>query len=197
MADGRETHIWSHHASEQMAMNKPHHVADDAIFRNWLKEIKPTNIVDYGCGTGLWRYMFAGYIYEGVDQNPDMIAGAKQRFPNEADHFKVITWDNPELGDKSVDVLFTSAVIQHNTHEHKRKILKEFHRIIKDGGHYMCTENTFRPDNVHHVSRTAVYADGFTDGYSFTKNGWERFMNENGFALVKFHPNDMYLWRKV
>lgn len=178
-------------------MNVPHKPADDAIFRLWLKEIGAKKVLDFGCGTGLWRYMFKDYNYTGVDQNTDMIAGANERFPQEPNSFKKITWDNVEIPDSSFDVIFTSAVIQHNIHTHKEVMLNEFKRILKKDGYYMCTECTFKPDNYWHVFKGLNYNEDISDGYSFTVSGWTKFMKQNGFELIKFEEPDMYLWKKV
>lgn len=197
MADGREVHVWTQHAEEQWEMNKPHKVSDDALLRLWLLEVDPKNVLDLGCGSGLWRYLFEDFDYTGADQNEQMIHYAKKRYPEHADSFKVISWDNPEFAAGSFDMVFTSAVIQHNKHAEKDKVMEGIVRLLAKGGHYMCTETTFTPENYHHAfPNRPPFHDGLSDGYSFTKAGWVNYMKKFGLELEKFCSPGEYLFIK-
>lgn len=200
MADGREQHIWSHHAGEHKDI-KEYKIPDDQVMRKWLTSYvaEKGRVVDYGCGSGLWKDMFRGYSYEGLDQNPEMIKVAQDRYPEEAFRFRLTQWDKIPLPDQSVDCVFTSSVIQHNTHEHKRKILAEFQRILKPGGFYIMTENTFRPDNygTHPTLGQEPFRNDMEDGYSFTAQGWAQFLQEAGFRPIAYsHPSE-YIFQRI
>ena len=201
MADGREEHVWSNHAQEHRAI-KEYKIPDDQVMRKWALSYLGENarVVDYGCGSGLWKDLFRGFAYEGLDQNPEMIKVAQDRYPEEAYRFRVTQWDKIPLPDASVDCVFTSSVIQHNTHEHKRRILTEFQRIVKPGGFYIMTENTFRPDNYQQhpvLGQEPVFRPDMEDGYSFTAQGWNAFIQEFGFRPVAYsHPSE-YIFQRI
>lgn len=201
MADGREQEVWSKHAAEHRAI-QPYDSADDQQIRKWLLSYVPENgrVVDYGCGSGLWKNVFRGYSYEGLDQNSEMIKVAQDRYPEEAYRFRVTQWDKIPLPDNSVDCIFTSSVIQHNTHEHKRRILAEFRRILKPGGFYIMTENTFRPDNFQQhpvLGQEPIFRNDMEDNYSFTVQGWCNFLNEAGFRPIEYQKPSEYLFQRV
>lgn len=200
MADARDELVWTIH-SEQHKAETLHKVTEDIFLRKKLCEIlDPTMknvIVDFGCGSGLWRNLFKDYVYIGVDQNAGMIDVAKSRNLQDAT-FQQIEWNKLPFLDEKVDLIFTSAVIQHNRHHDKIPVLKEFHRVLRPGGYYLCTENTFRSDNYNisfkdHKSLT----DQMTDGYSFTPNGWKDFMTSYGFEQVEYSYPSEYLYRKI
>ncbi len=199
MADGRDEKVWTFHAGEHKNIWKAHDVPEDAVLRVMLKQANPKGpCLDYGCGSGLWKNLFKDFDYYGVDQNEAMIKVAKERWPDQADRFIQVNWFGSHIDSGSVDLIFTSAVIQHNKHQDKDYMLKEFNRMLKPGGHYLMTECTFRPDN-YRVAFPGVpnFHDNLDDGYSFTKNGWEQFMGSYGFKLVRYeHPSE-YLWQKV
>jgi ubiquinone/menaquinone biosynthesis C-methylase UbiE len=196
MADAREEKVWTVH-SEEHKSHDLHKVTEDIWLRKQLVANVPkgTLVVDFGCGSGLWRNLFEGYKYMGLDQNPGMIAVAQSRKLQDAS-FQITEWNKLSLADNTLDLIFTSAVIQHNKHDQKRQVLSEFLRVLKPGGFFLCTENTFRPDNYSTTFRNKPFREDLDDGYSFTKSGWEKFMKDSGFELVAYsHPSE-YLYRK-
>lgn len=200
MADGRDQAVWHNHAFEQWEENKTgHEVNDDYILRKWLlTNLKSGDkVLDFGCGGGLWRKVFKEFDYHGSDQNENMIRHAKMRFPDITDKFMVNDWSKLSYADGHFDLVFTSAVLQHNRHPDKEIAVKEIVRVLKPGGLYMGTENTFRPDNYHHSFRgVAEWREDLDDGYSFTWMGWEKFMAKFGLKLVEFASPSEYLYRK-
>lgn len=197
MADAREMFVWENHALEQWSENKTgHEFNDDSIFRIWLKEINAKSVLDFGCGGGLWRKLFKDQIYTGADQSPNMITHAAKRFPK--DNWVVFDWKKQPFADDSFDVVFTSAVLQHNKHCDKAIVLPIVYNMIKPGGHFMCTENTFRTDNFHYsFPKIKEWNEKLDDGYSFTSVGWEKFMANYGFKMITFSPPSNYLYLKV
>lgn len=195
MADGRDIAVWSKHAQEHRAIWTPHIITEDIQLRKWLKQVNPKECLDYGCGSGLWRGLFEGFNYTGADQNNEMIAAAKDRYPAHADSFYVIEWDKPYFPDGTFDLIFTSAVLQHNLHPQKARVVEQIVRMLKPGGHFMCTENTFRPDNYKtSFPRIPVWREDLDDGYSLTSIGWEKFMKARGLTLLSFSSPSEYLY---
>jgi hypothetical protein len=76
------------------------------------------------------------------------------------------------------------------------------HTIIKQDGYYMCAENTLLPGN----TPACLNNNSYTDGYSFTTDGWKRYMDNLGFKMLDYYelqiayhavPTSLYLYRKI
>lgn len=196
MADSREEHVWTKHSIEQWDENKTgHEFSEEDLFRVKLLSLENVkSVVDVGCGGALWRKLFNGFDYTGCDQNESMIEHARKRFPNTP--FVVSEGESLPFADSSVDMVWTSAVLQHNRHERKSAVVKEFKRILRPGGYYFCTEDTLREDNFHHAFTApgATFHDGLDSGYSFTKVGWDKYMTGFGFKMIWFEHPSHYLY---
>ena len=193
MADAKDEGCWTNHAKEHEII-KEYAITEDAPLRKMVLSLEGVKtVVDLGCGSGLIRHLFDGYNYIGVDQNEAMIAVARKRFPN--DTFHVCNGRKLEvLGDASVDLFFTSAVLQHNLHNEKTEVVKEIVRVLRPGGYYLATENTFREDNYGTVFPRTLYADDLTDGYSFTPKGWENYMAPLGLRMIEYQKPSEYIY---
>ena len=92
-------------------------------------------ILDLGCGTGTLTSELAARADEvlGLDASPDMVAAARERFPEIA----FITGDALDLPfENRFDVVFSNAVF-HWLPDHDR-LLKNIHRALKPGGRLVC-----------------------------------------------------------
>lgn len=199
MADGRDVKVWTNHAREHREILQHHHVHKEGNVYRLLEIASPKveKVLDFGCGSGLWRNFFLDFDYYGADQNEEMIKVAKERHPGEKYRFSCHSWDRLDFADKSFDLVFTSAVIQHNRHKDKEIVLKELNRVLALGGYYLCTENTFRPDNFKTTFRhVSEWAPDLDDGYSFTAEGWEKYMKNFGFDLIEYRGPGEYLYVK-
>lgn len=158
-------------------------------------------VLDAGCGIGknVAAFTRLGYNCDGIDQSP---VGVKySRETNLECNIRLMRIQELKDLDK-YDVVFTSAVLQHNLHERKKAILKVFYAALKSNGFYLCTENTLTPFNIglHYALKNGKfhqlkYSEDATDGYSFTEEGWIKFMVQNGFKHVKtILPWPYYLW---
>ena len=196
MADARDVKVWTVHAEQQWEANKPLSGVSDSFVAQMLREQTEdvTKVLDLGCGSALWRHLFDDYDYTGADQNERMIHYAKKRFPE--DKFVVTNGMSLDLEDESFDLVFTSAVLQHNRHPDKKLVVGEIVRVLRPGGYYLCTENTFRPDNCSVTFGALGWHENMDDGYSFTWMGWEKFMKPLGLRLVKFQEPSEYLFVK-
>lgn len=200
MADGRDVAVWTNHAIEQWDENKTgHKFNDDYVLRAWLLDkLNPgSKVLDFGCGGGLWFPMFTGFDYIGSDQNDNMIKHAKMRYPNDAEKFVVNVWDCLSFADNTFDVVFTSAVLQHNLHPDKERAVAEIVRVLRPGGFYVATEDTLRPDNYHHsLPGVAEWHEDMDNGYSFTAKGWDIFMARFGLKKIEFKAPSEHLFIK-
>jgi len=200
MADGRDIDVWSRHADEQAQDNlKLHNFNDDYVLREWVRGLKEIEkVVDFGCGSGLWRDLFKEYDYLGLDQNDDMVKQAKERGESARCRFQRTLWNSLHLAKDSIDLVFTAAVLQHNNHVDKAVVLREIVRILKPGGYFMCSENTFRKDNYKLTFPDAPeFKEQMHDKYSFTRSGWGYFMKQFGLKMIKFKKPSEYLYQVV
>jgi ubiquinone/menaquinone biosynthesis C-methylase UbiE len=203
MADGRDIPVWDNHA-EQCREAKRELFTFEAKANSvggWLRDKVVDNLtegskcVDVGCGPGYWRNLFEGNHYTGVDQSTGMIALAKDI---EGSKLKSIDWvlgngRNLPLEEEHFDMAFTASVLQHNRHDpDKTEIVKSIYSILKSGGFLLCTENTFREDNCPQLKSNSDY----TDGYTFTPEGWKTFMAGLGFKFLEFNGKSEYLFQK-
>ena len=155
----------------------------------WLRKYVPVpaTVLDAGCAIGKFVKLFKRLGYEciGIEQSITGVRYARQFVPE-----AVIIWDRIQNLDKHFergifDIIFTSAVIQHNTHERKKVLLGQFKHVLKPRGYYLMTECTIRLEKGQKE-----------DGYSFTKEHYVDFMKEQGFALLEYvDPWPFYLWR--
>lgn len=198
MANAREVHVWTEHAGQQL--QRAAYTFGTAWRGDRFYEVlvaEPwTTVLDFGSGTGLWRGFFREANprskYIGLDQNEAMIAGAKQRWagddaewilcPGISDGARI------PLEDGSLDTIFTAAVLQHSCDADKLSILREFRRVLKTGGRYICFENTYGEHNGYPKD----YAGG--DGFSHSNEGWRVLIEPFGFVQEKA-DQDLYVYR--
>jgi ubiquinone/menaquinone biosynthesis C-methylase UbiE len=194
-ADARNEKVWTQHAYEHEQIEAPHVVNKGNPHRSIVTSLEGVNkVMDLGCGSALWRHVFDGYDYYGVDQNEKMIKVAKKRFPK--DKFIVCNGMSLDFEDESFDLVFTAVVLQHNKHIDKEIVAREIHRVLRSGGYYFCSENTFREDNYHTTFGRVGWSPDLDDGYSLTSWGWEQFMGKLGLILIKYTEPSEYLYTK-
>ncbi len=206
MADARDLPVWENHADEirqEIKEGKRNLELYDGSdrFQQVLASVpgveKGQRFLDIGCGAAMWYGNFHYYDYVGFDQSPKMLALAKETYPN----IEVVQGNARKLGeadmyfkDGEFDIVFTSSVLQHNQHPDKVEILRGINRILKDGGIFFCTENTYSSANEPKSLENPLY----NDPYSFTVAGWVCFLHRFGLELEQFHTqNQIYVYRKV
>lgn len=206
MADGRDTKVWDTHAEECRAAKRELFVFEEKVDNvgGWLRDKvveflpKGSRCVDVGCGPGYWRNLFEGNHYVGLDQSDGMLSLAADIGGNKLESVEWVKGNGRKLleslEEDSFDMAFTASVLQHNRHDpDKTEIVGGIHRLLKDGGYLLCTENTYREDNCPE----SVGNPGHTDGYTFTPKGWENFMDAQGFKLLDYNGKSEYVFRKL
>jgi len=200
MADGREVDVWDRHAQECREQGRvPFRFNGNEWLRSQVVGLKNIDsVLDVGCGPGYWVNLFDGIrSYTGVDQSLEMLKLAKELnaqregvvfIQGQARELDSISYGLPG----KFDLVFTSSVLQHNRHEpDKREIVESIGRVLRPGGYFLCTENTFREKNC----AASLNNPGYTDGYSFTFEGWRDFMGGLGFILLGYNGESEYLYR--
>jgi ubiquinone/menaquinone biosynthesis C-methylase UbiE len=206
MADGRDVAVWDTHAEQCREAERGlfGFQANAADVGGWLRDRVLDNLesgsqcVDVGCGPGYWRNLFEDHHYTGFDQSSGMLKLAKEIAGSKLESEAWVQGNGRNVSDsfpdKKFDMAFTASVLQHNRHEpDKTEIVQGIHSILKPGGFLLCTENTFREDNCPQ----SVGSPTYTDGYTFTPEGWKVFMLAAGFEFLDFNGKSEYLFKRV
>lgn len=164
---------------------------DSELIRNlrlWLPhEDRPRRVLDAGCNIGNFAGMFmaAGFEYTGVDQSAVALELACGRYP-QATWIEGMLWDM-EFGEP-FDLVFCNAVLQHNNHAEKARILPRIAAATKPGGMFIMQESTV-------LEETAT---------QLTHEGWIQAVLQHGYVLQgTWHKNpeglnDAYaFWRNA
>ena len=97
-------------------------------------------VLDYGCGPGFLAHAasrHAGSIH-GCDISTGAIACAEVVHAAHNVKYCALERGRIPLGNSTIDLLYTFAVIQHVTDEVFRQILAEWRRVLKPGGKVLC-----------------------------------------------------------
>lgn len=169
------------------------------LIQGWLKKYAPkkAKILDVGCGIAAWTLCFEHYDYTGIDQCEQMLVFAEENSKNQKNvSFQLLNACDMKFKEE-FDITFTAAVLQHSKHSQKNIIVENIYNALRPGGLHIMTEVTFTPENYHVTGRQVPFTEHFSDGNSFTPEGWERYMRSFGFeSVVVNEPFSYYLWRK-
>jgi ubiquinone/menaquinone biosynthesis C-methylase UbiE len=203
MADARDDKTWTFHSKQQKAQTSfPYEESVGSTIHILIDKYSSSgsNLLDYGCGTGLWNSIlqFKDINYTGVDQNSDMINFAKERLIDKNVNLIQSSWNTLPFLNNTFDIVFTHAVLQHNLHADKNIVLPEINRILNQKGFLICIENTLTPENIswHGVDHSLGYQEDISDGYSFTKTGWINYMASFHFKSIEFIEPNIYVFQK-
>lgn len=132
-------------------------------------------VLDAGCNIG--RYcpilMAAGFEYLGVDQSSEALHIARVRNPN-GRFEEAFLWD---MAPGICDAAISMAVLQHNRHEEKERILPRIAASVRPRGYFVMSESTV-------PERTAT---------QLTHTEWIDIVTRHGFDIVEtWHPNPEY-----
>lgn len=195
MANAREKQAWTQYAKELREQSRPlidlskesdlpYSTGNPKRLSALIKNLDNVeDVLEIGSGGGHWTPLFEGKNYLGLEQNDTMLTLAK--FLNfhsfkqgNARNLKFLFKEN------SFDLVFSSAVLQHNnTEPDKNEILEGINYITKIGGYLLMIENTL--------------LDKETDGLSFSKQGWINYIINFGFTFILHNKPEEYLFRRT
>ena len=209
--DGDDTAKWAGEAARQLETYPPGQENGGAEFRIWSERYgvsKEATAYDFGCGTGLARPGFSGMRYVGIDQNPAMIAGFRQRWLERDPQVSVYTsplnqilQNHPHLA-QTGDVGCFLTVLQHNHWETAAEILDQAYGVLRPGAFLFLVEATF---NEKHYPAETRRKYGLPDpidperlacvdgGAVFTYKGWCHFLRRHGFEVVDYDGDCGYV----
>jgi len=152
--------------------------------------LKPSRVVlDFGCGPGYLAVKVAKYsrLVYGVDISCGVIACAK--YLNPANNLLYLVNNRNDLsmlGDSSVDLIYSFAVVQHLSEELFEKYLREFFRILTPKGKIICHIAIANgTPNIHDKELPKTFELYFT--FRSFENVRRRIIN-TGFRELKFIP---------
>lgn len=170
------------------AVNESEVLFDQTSTRvNAIKKYKKSGkLIDCGCNIGKYIEAIenAGYTYVGVDQSKHALEVAEHYHPD-ATFVHSFLWDMKFK--YKFDIVFINAVLQHNTHAEKGRILEAIVKIIKKGGILTIAESTVPIETVTQLTYT----------------GWIDLIEGFGFKLLEtsheneFGLKDNYIFKKV
>lgn len=179
---------WENHVVEVITQGRTlyHKYEPNSELAQGLHKYKTSGmLLDCGCHVGRWIDFFtqAGFEYTGIDQSKYAINIAKRLKPK-GSFYCMFLWDMQFR--EEFDVAITNAVLQHNTHPEKRRIVPRIYDALKFGGIYYIAESTVLEDTPTQL----------------THDNWIQLMEEWGFKFLEsWHPNkigieDHYLFIK-
>ena len=197
MANARNKAVWDTHSVQllnQIGTSPADHINTPQIAK-WVRNLDCSTVLDFGCGVGVFSYLFHNLKYVGCDQNEEMIRTARSKWPDK--YFILHDWSSLPFSDGTFDLAFTRAVIMHNSNEDKEELLPEFVRVIKPGGYYISSEATFTEEVWEKRFPGQPFDSNYTDGFTFTKDGWMSLFSEFGLTLVEYVAPKLYLYQKT
>lgn len=99
--------------------------AEEIFFLERHLNKNATTTLDVGCGTG----RFLNYATHGIDLSPEMLAIAKEKFPNK--DLKISDATATGFENNSFEQAFSMHVFMHLDFETSQNILNEVHRILQ------------------------------------------------------------------
>lgn len=135
-------------------------MADELVNRLQMIKSEPARILDVGCGTGYARIplmkRFPGAEYIGGDIAPGMLRHARPRgwWPRRGSRWICTDVENLALPDRSVDLVFCSAVLQWCDPD---TAFSEMHRVLRPEGVLMFS--TFGPDTLKELRQVWAEVD--------------------------------------
>ncbi len=104
----------------------------ESYFQKW---VKPSDtVVDLGCGYGEFLNFLHAERRVGVDLNPD----SSQHLAAGIEFYQHSVCDLPFLADNSVDLVFTSNLMEHLPGKREvEQMIRSAHRVLRPGGHFV------------------------------------------------------------
>lgn len=106
------------------------------LFADWLKNTKPSTLIDIGCGQGIISTLLADDIsYLGIDVSPPLISRATERYSDTGRKFREGNAYSLPVEPQSFDAAVSFWVWSHL--EVPKKAANEMARVLKPGGAFL------------------------------------------------------------
>lgn len=163
------------------------------------KLTKNGSYLDAGCGIGGWILFLSdkGYAVQGIDAHPQAVR-AMTEFDRDL-FVKIAGSDAIPCADKSLDGVISIGSLEYGEGVVKES-LKEFHRVLKDGG-FVCIEvplaNTLRKlfyvplKKLESIIKRSTGQQATFAYYLFDKSEFEELLKKTGFTIESIEPHDL------
>lgn len=181
---------WNQEARRAAQEAPPGQAASDMLVRllGALRGVVRPRIVDCGCNIGRFfpQLSAAGFTYVGLDQADDAIRIAQARYPG-ARFEHAFLWDAWSRRHEPFDAALCNAVLQHNRHDEKARIVDQIAAAVRVDGVFVLQEST-----VPVATPTQLRPEQWTDLVETTGFRLEATWHRNEHGL-----DDAYLFRRV
>jgi SAM-dependent methyltransferase len=110
----------------------------EPFLTEYLEKQPQSHFLDFGCGTGRLSYIFMKDFPPenilGVDVIPEFIDICKKIFGNIGNFFVIPQRPPTSIPDKSIDIIVAYSVFSHLSIFQNLRWMREFTRILRDGG---------------------------------------------------------------
>lgn len=96
-------------------------------------------ILDCGCGTGIYASCFPSASYRGIDLSTKYIERAKRLYPQY--QFQVMDAMSLDFNAETFDAVIVSGVIHHLSAADSQRMLSEVSRVLRPGGRLLLWED--------------------------------------------------------
>lgn len=171
--DNQDTHWW-YRGMEEINVS---------LLRRYLSKKKDLKILDAGCGSGAaLNYLSAFGDVIGVDLSDDALAYARKK-----GKVKKADLSSLPFKDGSFDVVFCMQVLYHMWVKDEKKVLSEFHRVLKNGGILLLQEPALN------------WIKGNEDKIAFGKRRYKaeelkKQLEESSFKIIKLSYINFFLF---
>ena len=158
-------------------------------------------VLDVGCGTGTLlidlKKEYPENIFFGIDPDSKILAIAVRKACKAGGKvdFKQSFAQKLPFASSSIDVVYSSLVFHHLSHEIKKRTLIEIRRVLKKNGIFMLSD--FGKPRHHGIS-FPWFAHTFEHGTDNYQGKLSLLIKEAGFHSVKkqgTYPHDIEIWK--
>ena len=110
------------------------------IIKHRLVVQRGDRVLDLGCGTGEFSYLFPPESYTGIDIDPSNIAYANRHYKEK--QFLIADGRKLPFGQHSFDKILVVGILHHLDNTECSEVLGEIKRVLKPGGSVLIMEDT-------------------------------------------------------
>jgi 2-polyprenyl-3-methyl-5-hydroxy-6-metoxy-1,4-benzoquinol methylase len=171
-----------------------------ANFLNQIFEIRGKRILDYGCGPGflIEHLLRRGARMAGADYSPAALAEVNSRFSDQPgwDGAIQITEGRIDAPDASFDAITCIETIEHTFEDARQRLLADFQRGLKPGGHLIMTTPNEEDLSYHVVfcPNCELYFHKVQHMSSWTASSLSLLLRDGGFDVKFCKGIDLRRW---
>jgi len=135
------------------------------------------SLLELGAGYGEFSKSIRAVGKWALDQNPSLV----DYWGDDITPLIQEALDPLPLASSTIGTVFASNFFEHFTIDEGRQILREVHRVLRPGRRLIVVQPNFRLE-------PRRYFDDYTHKTIYTDNGFQDFLKEQGFRIVRAEP---------